>query len=1398
MRTRFFAIAFALVIVFGLLSPSLAVSAAAKAPGWLSSELAGSSTQNNNWQIEASSMALYGPDLFLGCTSKDQGCEVWRCDGSYTYLVELNGFGDTNNRGVVSLAVYNGMLYAGTQNEATGCEIWRYDGFPSTWSQVNADGFGSAANRGAVSMAVFNNCLYAATQNDSGCQVWRYDGSAWVQVNASGFGDANNKCAESMVVFNGQLCAGTRNASGCQVWRYNGSTWTPLQTAGFGDVNNTSVTSSAVLDSSLYFGTENTTSGCELWRYDGGSWVQANGDGFGDSRNTAASALAVFQGYLHVSTANSHGCRVWRYQSGIWYDWTLNIGGGFGDGDNIDAGSLASFRNELYAGTRNTVDLCGVYHYYQNAILLWFWEKAPSTVSLIRYYRSSIDGAVLPCATYLPPPTGQPQRLRMDIDLHAFGAVTGVPVDNSFRDNQVAVMAPWGRNLRNMYSDGLDDPARREPRIVDDFDASSAGWTPQPGGLWGVSGGWYEQSNTDGSLKESLRGDSAGMTYTASVDIKEVSRTGNSDAGLELRRQTNGDAYLVTLSYHDGAEYASVKRRTGGSTVVIAEAQLGDYQPGVIHNLKAGLFQDCIEVQVDNKVINLPNADFTISPYAEDASFSAGGVALCSSGGRHRFDNFRVQNEFLYGERDAMDCLQQFLEQFSNDPNYRIDPSKIYLTGFSMGSLGAWNLGLQYPDIFAGIHPTNGPTDLSEAYNWIRSQYPDNNTDPAYKHDQDGHILETADCFKAGLGDSSPSVATFFKQHSARYLLENALNTPVRIEHPEYDSIVPDTTAPMAISWFSPVHSVTFFPFSINWTLVGNRQSPVYANSKYIWNKWKTNTSLANCSQETSGYDWNTGAPPGGSPPDYWDNLDYTDNATYGYFMYGAHFNVLVRPNRDQWYDIGHPDRIVRYFLRMEANQAYRNYHQHPDEVAYRTYDDAHNGAWWLKTLISAPGTGQPGLARVKKSGANGVVAHVKNVATTTVDVKRLGLSTASGQTLTVSVDNATGPYESEPVPDTYNKTTIKLVGDWNPQVAYTVRDNGNPASYTVSGTALTVPDVQTNATHTITVIAPQGLTNLLADPDFEQGDAASVPGWTSGNHTGGGEGVFEHSGTATGDEGVFAHTLARSVRIKDAKAGADPYLSSWDSSAVSVIPGRSYTASAFVKTRELFSKTRVFENGKYSENPASNAYAKVGIVWLNGSQAPIGAPVLSDGLLGNNDWTPLEKTAVAPTGAAYAKVTLCADSPDGQGSNGSAWFDDAALTTVPGQNPAPTVTSIAPSSGNTNTVVNITDLIGTGFQSGASVRLEYGGVTIDATNVAVVSPARITCTLSLGGTAGSYDVVVRNPDGQEGRKVGAFTITAPCGSGAGGTISLFGLMMGLLSVAGSGKLFGRLHKPKK
>lgn len=88
-------------------------------------------------------------------------------------------------------------------------------------------------------------------------------------------------------------------------------------------------------------------------------------------------------------------------------------------------------------------------------------------------------------------------------------------------------------------------------------------------------------------------------------------------------------------------------------------------------------------------------------------------------------------------------------------------------------------------------------------------------------------------------------------------------------------------------------------------------------------------------------------------------------------------------------------------------------------------------------------------------------------------------------------------------------------------------------------------------------------------------------------------------------------------------------------------------------------------------------------------------------------------------------------------------------------------VTSIDPSEGYNTGAIDITDISGSGFASGASVSLTMTGESdIAATNVQVVSGTQITCTFDLtGARTGLWNLVVADPGGFSDTLPAAFRV---------------------------------------
>lgn len=103
----------------------------------------------------------------------------------------------------------------------------------------------------------------------------------------------------------------------------------------------------------------------------------------------------------------------------------------------------------------------------------------------------------------------------------------------------------------------------------------------------------------------------------------------------------------------------------------------------------------------------------------------------------------------------------------------------------------------------------------------------------------------------------------------------------------------------------------------------------------------------------------------------------------------------------------------------------------------------------------------------------------------------------------------------------------------------------------------------------------------------------------------------------------------------------------------------------------------------------------------------------------------------------------------------GLIWYRNTLLG-----GPSVGITSVSPTRGANRGRLRIR-ILGTGFATGATVRLERGSEQIPATEVQVISNSELQVDFDFNGQPENtlWDVVVRNPDNQEGRLVNGFSI---------------------------------------
>lgn len=744
-------------------------------------------------------------------------------------------------------------------------------------------------------------------------------------------------------------------------------------------------------------------------------------------------------------------------------------------------------------------------------------------------FPSSADGLPIPCTVYLPKGYDPGRAYPVWPELHS---LYGIPILSNDPNNPFSVelkriadergwiiLAPWGRNLHSLYADGMDRslPPHNEPEIFDDFSAGAASWQLL-GGSWAATGGAYRQSDASPSWKESVHTASTGKDYSVRVKIKDLAPAGSESAvGVNLRRGTGNDFYHVDL-YRDGSGKRSVRmfKVEGGQWQHLYTIPY-DWGPLVPADgwvyLKFSCYDDYLEVYVNENIVNMqPGYDATPYNYGRDVPgvpLPPCRVSLCSYGGVHEFDEVRVQNEYKHGERDVLDCLMGAMEK------WRMDPERIYVAGHSQGGLGAYALGLHHPDLFAAIRPAGGMSDLYYDYRWLLRYYPRNPGSP-YAYVNDGRLPDYIRMLAGGEpGPENPERMSVLNANSARYILENALNIPLRVVHGTPDSNVPNSYDPVAVAWW--------VPWWIFWVQAPappdyNPATSTYANGRDI-------AALLN---------------------------SWSDGERY-------YCEYLTNPFLGHGYMDPYGDTAAFF--------APRSLDRHPSEVAYKNYDNDNNSAWWLRLEIPRPGMNEPGMARVEADATeNSASIHARNLSRLELDLPWMGLDDGAGRTLRFTLDDDTSPNVF-PITDTTGCLALELTGAWTSASGYEVRLDGallHPgADYTVEGASMLISNVPVRGGHTLSVSVPSSLpANLAPNPGAEDEGGGGVPAaWT---------GVAEGGGASFLWDDLEAHGGSRSLRVKDATFPTSGGRAAWRSRPFAATAGKNYLLSAFVKERAL------------------------------------------------------------------------------------------------------------------------------------------------------------------------------------------------------------------------------------
>jgi predicted peptidase len=80
---------------------------------------------------------------------------------------------------------------------------------------------------------------------------------------------------------------------------------------------------------------------------------------------------------------------------------------------------------------------------------------------------------------------------------------------------------------------------------------------------------------------------------------------------------------------------------------------------------------------------------------------------------RHDRAPFRTYDQKRFRESDASRMTLEVIRQLA--ARFPIDPARIYVTGFSMGGSGTWDMITRHPEVFAAAVPVTGVGDPSRA-----------------------------------------------------------------------------------------------------------------------------------------------------------------------------------------------------------------------------------------------------------------------------------------------------------------------------------------------------------------------------------------------------------------------------------------------------------------------------------------------------------------------------------------------------------------------------------------------------------------------------------------------------------------------------------------------------------
>ena len=270
------------------------------------------------------------------------------------------------------------------------------------------------------------------------------------------------------------------------------------------------------------------------------------------------------------------------------------------------------------------------------------------------------------------------------------------------------------------------------------------------------------------------------------------------------------------------------------------------------------------------------------------------------------------------GEQDVLDMLADVKRL------RLIDDARVYLAGFSKGGWGTWGIALRNPGIFAAIAPASAPTD--------------------------GHYVPELHDFNTALGgapsSTDPVVISRWRMIGARWLIDNAMNTPVHAFHGDLDKAANNVpTSSSGQPQYAHAHHVIDLP---GWV-----------------DEWGQAVTLLELAQQYPGY--------------------YIGEGTWVPTA-GHSADAAIEP----------PSIMFEFFNQHTLDPS-------PLQIAFKTYEDEHTRAYWGQIEIANPWSTEFGAFRASRDAlGNSLSVELSRVAKATFDLPRAELTVAPGNTFTL------------------------------------------------------------------------------------------------------------------------------------------------------------------------------------------------------------------------------------------------------------------------------------------------------------------------------------------------------------------------------------------------------------